>query len=274
MIGSAKLVASHKFLPFYTFFDGSGDNAPNPEDPAIKALIEAAVANATSGLITNRDAALKEKKELKAQLDSMQQQWGGLDPAMVKNLINRMQNDEETKLIAEGKVDEVISRRVTSMQKDFEAKLAAATAKLTEYEGHVKQRDGRIKDLVIDGSIRETAAKLGLVPHALEDAVTRAKGRFVVGDDGKAVARDDNGTLVMGKDGKTPMGVSEWLEGMKEQAPHWFPAPSGAGAAGGGSGRKAGGVVITKSDASDARKYQAAREQAAKAGVTVQIVDG
>jgi hypothetical protein len=272
MIGRAKLVASQKpFLP-YAFFDGG--ETPNPEDPAIKSLIEAAVASATAGLISNRDAALKEKKELKAQFDELTKQWSGLDPAIVKNLVSRMENDEETKLIAQGKVDEVIGRRVSIMQKDFEAKLAAATSKLTEYEGHVKQRDGRIKDLVIDGSIRETAAKIGLVPHALEDAVTRAKGRFVVGDDGRAVARDENGTLVMGKDGKTPMGVSEWLEGMKEQAPHWFPAPTGAGAAGGGTGRKAAGVMITKTDAANAQKYQAARALAEKQGVPIQIIDG
>ena len=52
----------------------------------------------------------------------------------------------------------------------------------------------------------------------------------------EAVALGDDGKPLLGKDARAPLTVTEWLEGMKDKAPHWWPAGSGGGAGNGGGG--------------------------------------
>lgn len=275
----AALVHATRIAAPYAIYDGDGGggggtppviDASNPE---VKALLDAAVAEATKGLTTNRDTILNEKKELQKQFDQMKEEWSGLDPNVVKNLVARFNTDEETKLIAEGKFDEVLDKRTGAMKKDFESKLTAAQQRAAELEEGLGQRDQKIKGLMVEGSIRQAAAELGLVPSAFEDAVTRAKSVFSVDDEGRLIARDGDGVVQMSRNGKDPLPVSEWLEAMKEAAPHWFPGPSGAGA-GGGKGGGGKGHTITRSQSLDPAAYRAAKEAASKAGVDLQIVEG
>lgn len=239
----------------------------------VRKMIETAVAESTKGLSTNRDEILSEKKELQKKLEELGKQWDGLDPEVVKNLVNRMNTDEETKLIAEGKIDEVVERRVTAMKTDLETRLASATEKLEALEGEKGSLSDKVKNLVIDGMVRQAGSELKLLPTAVEDAIVRAKGRFQLDENDKPVARDDNGALLIGKDGKSPLSPTEWLEGMKEKAPHWFPTPSGAGA-GGGPGNSGGGqFTLSRSQARDPQAYRTAKEAAQKAGQPLQIVD-
>ena len=243
------------------------------ENPDVKKLVEAAVADAVQGLTTNRDTILGEKKDLQQKFDELGEQWKGLDPSIVKNLVDRMNNDEETKLIAEGKIDEVIERRVGAMKTDLEARLTAAQEKVTELEESSLANVSKVKKLVMDGLIRQAGGELKILPTAFDDAIHRANGRFELDEDDSPVARDDHGTLLMGKDGKTPLSPLEWLDGMREKAPHWFPTPTGAGA-GGGSGGQTGSFTLTRSQARDPQVYQTAKAEAAKAGQELQLIEG
>ena len=242
-------------------------------NPDVKRLIDEAVAASTKGLTSNRDEILTEKKGLQEKLDALGKQWDGLDPEVVKNLVNRMNTDEETKLIAEGKIDEVVEKRVLAMKTDLEARLAAATESLTTLEGKNVSLSDKVKNLVIDGMVRQAGSELKILPTAYDDAIHRAKRHFQLDDNDHPVARDDAGTLLFGKDGKSPLSPNEWLEGMKETAPHWFPAPSGGGAGGGSGGSTGGGFTISREDARNPQTYQVTKEAAAKAGQTMQIVD-
>ena len=90
---------------------------------------------------------------------------------------------------------------------------------------------------VLDDAIRAAAAKAGLHQHAIDDALFRARSMFSLDETGNAVQLGDDGRPVLGKDGKSPFAPLEWLEGMKDKAPHWFPSTaSGGGAGGGGAG--------------------------------------
>ena len=255
---------------------GGAVDANNPE---VQAMIAAAVESATSGLKKKNDEILGEKKSLQSSVKEFQERFAGfdgVDPEHVKALIHRMNNDEETKLIAEGKIDEVISRRTDAQAKDFQSRLDALAAKNTELEEAVSGRDNKIKTLVINGNVQKAAAELGVVPTALDDVVQRAATVFQLDDDSNAVARDKNGVVKMGKNGKDPMSVAEWLDTMRESAPHWYPGSSGGGATG-GAGKKgsgSGGFTITREQARDHAVYKAAKAEAAKAGVSLQIVNG
>lgn len=246
---------------------------PNPagsaDSPEVKALIAAAVKEATSGLAANKDEILAEKKALADKLESMSKQWEGLDPAAVRSIMDRMANDEETKLMAEGKMDEVINRRTERLQADHKKQLSKFEQMIADKDAALSQTSGRVKTLMIEGSLRQAASELGLVPSATEDALRRAKDVFNIDDKGNLIA-EENGSTIYGKDGKNPITPAEWLETMKDKAPHWFPAPAGGGA-GGGSGR-GGSHTITREQARDRQVYLAAQESASKAGAQLKIV--
>lgn len=253
------------------FFDKDGNEIQLSADTdGVKDLIANAVKEATSGLTANKDEILGEKKKLQEQMNALQEQWKGLDPAAVRTIMSRLENDEETKLLAEGKTDEVIARRTERLQADHKKQLEKLQAALEERDSALSSANGRVKQLTISGSLRQAAAELGVVPSAIEDALSRAMGTFQVGDDG-ALTIQENGATVYGKDGKNPMTPAEWLETMKEKAPHWFPAPSGGGA-GGGNGGKGGKHQITREQARDPQVYRAARKAAEEAGAQLQIV--
>lgn len=253
------------------FFDAEGNEVQiDANAPEVKSILDKAIQEATSGLAANKDEILGEKKVLQTQLEEMQKTWGSYDPEAVKNIMTRLENDEEAKLLAEGKTDEVIERRTERLKADHAKQLANLEAKIAELSGSYEGAQGQVKKLMVEGNLRQAASELGLVPSAVEDALARAMNVFSVGEDGKLLAENESGTIY-GKDGKTPITPAEWLSDMKEKAPHWFPAPQGGGA-GGGNGKGGGAHTISRADARDVQKYQAAKKAAADAGVPLQIV--
>lgn len=245
---------------------GGAIDASNPE---VQALIQKAVTESNAALEANRNEILTEHKTLKQQMAEMSKTWDGLDPEAVRNIMSRMENDEETKLLAEGKMDEVINRRTERLKADYGTQIENFTGQLSEKDQALAAAQDQIKTLRVEGSLRSAASQLGLVPSAVDDALHRAMSVFKVDEKGKLIAEQE-GATIYGKDGKNPITPAEWLETMKEKAPHWFPAPSGAGA-GGGQGR-GGSHTITREQARDVNVYRAAKEAAQKSGASLQIV--
>lgn len=241
-------------------------------NPEVKAIVDAAIAEATKGLKDNRDAILNEKKSLEDRMKELSVE--GVDPKMLRSLAERMKNDEETKLIAEGKIDEVFSRRTDALKRDLEGKLTQKDNLLTQTIQEKEQLNSRIRDVLVDSIIRQAASEVGLTPTAVEDAIFRGKQVFSLDENFRPLAKSADGTTILGKDAKSPLSAKEWLESMKEKAPHWFPGSSGAGA-GGSRGAKGadGSYTISREDARNPQKYQAAKAQAEKAGVALQIVE-
>jgi len=213
---------------------GGGAGDPPKITPEVQALIDAAVATAVTGLKTKNGELIGDTKKLKEQLQAFE----GIDPVKVKAILSRFANDEEAKLIAEGKIDEVLNKRTERMRADFEGKLTAATTTAEAAAKRALAFQGR----VLDDAIRAAAAKAGLHQHAIDDALFRARSMFTLDDDGQAVQLGADGKPVLGKDGKSPFTPLEWLEGMKEKAPHWYPASASGGGAGGGGGGGGGAV--------------------------------
>ena len=241
----------------------------DPNNPAVQEWFK----SQTQGLVSNKEEILKEKKALEDNLKQLKSQWGDLDPKVVQNLVARMQNDEETKMIAEGKFDEVINKRVEAYQKDHDAKLTASQTKFEEESSKRTALENKIADLTIAGMVRDAASKQGLTPTAVEDAIFRAKTTFQLNENYEPVARNSDGTLLVGKDAKSPLSVVEWLDGMKEKAPHWFEGPSGGGTQR-PQGRRQGAFTITSSEAENHQLWKARQAEAEKAGQQLQVVPG
>lgn len=214
---------------------------PDPNDPKVKALIDAAVTTATTGLETNKNALLGEKKKLQEEFDAFKKQWDNIgDPEVIRGLVEKVATDEDAKLIAEGKMDEVIQRRTEALRKDLQTQVEAGATRIGELEEQLKQRDQRVKELVVDGRVRDAALGLKVEGPAVEDAIMHARMVFGLSETGDPEARDAGGSLLMSKDGTTPLQPAEWLEGMRATKPHWFGASSGGGSGGGTGERRTG----------------------------------
>jgi len=176
-------------------------------------------------------------------------QWEGMDSTEMRNLLTRIEGDEDMKLIKDGKYDQVFTKRTEKLRTDHQKQLDKLASDhktaLEEADKRTQLYEGR----VLENALREAASEVGLHAPAIRDAVREGRATFVLDDNGNAVQKREDGSVVIGKDGKNPFSPKEWLESMRTEAPHWFPAEgSGTGSkqsrATNGSGQK----TMTRSD--------------------------
>jgi len=186
-----------------------------------------------AGLKSKNQELLGSNKTIKGELDKLKGQFDGLDIEAVKGLLAKASQDEETRLIAEGKLDEVITRRTERLRGDYDKQLATEKARADKAEAFA----AKYSDKVLADSIRAAAIKAGALPEATEDIILRARGTFKLSEDGEPVARDRDGEVIYGKDGKTPLSPLEWAESLRESATHLWPRAQGAGPTGDNGGK-------------------------------------
>jgi hypothetical protein len=140
---------------------------------------------------------------------------------------------DESKLIKNDKVDELITQRTQAM-KDEHAREKQAL------EAAVKQRDEELAVLKIDNRIIAEVTRHGAEPWAVEDLVRRGRERFVL-EEGKVVAyktvdgkREKDYTSKKGG----LLTIEEWAEELPTAAPGYFKKSEGAGGQGSGGDQK------------------------------------
>lgn len=195
---------------------------------ALAGKFKEAVDQEVTGLKNKNQDLLGQNKALKGDLESFKGQFEGLDIEAVKNIVSKAGQDEETRLIAEGKMDEVVARRTERLRGDFEKQVQEEKDRADKAEAFAN----RFKDKVLSDSIREAATKAGALPEAAEDIILRARSTFKLNEEGVPVALDGDGQVIYGKDGKTPLTPVEWAESLQETAPHLWPRAQGAGQTG------------------------------------------
>jgi len=200
-----------------------GDGGGAPDAAATQAAIQAAVETATSVLKSRNDELLGKVKALTTD----NKRFEGIDPDQVRKMLSHFENDAEAKLIAEGKIPEVIDKRTEKLRADFEKQIKEGATKAEQAEA----RAAKFSQRVLDNHIRAASAKAGIHQHAIDDALFRGRVMFALDENGDAVQLGGDGRPVFGKDGKTPFSPLEWLENMKETAPHWFPSRGPGGGA-------------------------------------------
>lgn len=231
-----------------------GLEIPEDKAAAIKEALAAkgqeALDRAVTGLKTKNSELLGTIKTTKGELDQLKGQFEGLDIESVKALLARAATDEETRLLAEGKIDDVINRRTERLRGDYDKQLQAEKARAEKAEAFANQ----FKDKVLADSIRAASIKAGALPEASEDIILRARGTFQLNEHGEAVAVDKDGEVIYGKDGKTPLSPLEWAESLRESAPHLWPKAVGAGQTG-DKGAKGVSKKASEMNASEKAQY-------------------
>ena len=204
------------------------------ENPEIKAAIQAAVDEAVKGLKDKNAELIKDKKELKDELGSLKSKVDGLDLDAIKVLLDKSNQDEESKLIAEGKIEEVIQKRTEKMREEHEKLLKAEKERADKAETYAN----KFRQSVIQGQIVQAAVEMGALSEATADIAFLAQSQFSLDENGKAVAIDANGEVVIGKDGSNPVTPKEWVEGSRENKPYFWPKANGSGSPGSGTSIK------------------------------------
>lgn len=195
-------------------------------NPEVQNYFQKMLDEHVAGLKNKNSELLQKNKEITEKFKQFESLG---DPGALKNLVDRMKNDEDTRLLAEGKIDEVVSRRVEVMRNDFAAQIEARENKIKEYEGLVKQKDDHLASLVIDGQIREAYVSLDFEPAAMDDVIRLGRTIFIMDENGNAVPRDNTGKLIFGKDGRAPLTAKEWVEALVEKKPYLRRTPKGGG---------------------------------------------
>jgi hypothetical protein len=215
---------------------------------------------------------------LKQEIAKLKDQFKDLDPEKAREAMKRIQEIQDKELLDAGKVDELFKQKTERMLADHAAQLKAKDDIVTKVTGERDAYQGSLKKLRIDGQIREIAAKKGVKPEAIADAVARFTLLGVDGTlwdmDGDAIVAKKNGQIRYGKTAEQPMTFEEGFELLVKEAPHLFGESSGSGAhnTNGNGARNVGNqFVISQDQARDPLAYRAAREQADKAGRTLSI---
>jgi protein-disulfide isomerase-like protein with CxxC motif len=198
----------------------------------------------------NKDTILTEKKKVAdalrdatAAIDSVKSTAGITDITELAAVLKAKQG--------QGKEDE---------EKRFAERIAAMKG---ETDKTIKElSDARAKDqahlheLLIDGAIQSEAAKAGVLPTAMRDALRAGREIYRLVD-GKPTPMEGDKTIY-GKDGVNPMPVSEWFGKQVTEAPHWF-KPSQGGGANPGAGARGGAAGAIDPNLSPTEILKAAR---------------
>lgn len=193
-------------------------------------VVAQAIEKATAALKAKNSELLAEKRKLAEEF----KRFEGVDPEEYSTLKQEREALEEAKLKAEGKADEIAQRKI-------EKALAAKNKEIEDIANRNKQLEQRVANVqqkILAGHIaKEASGKVHASAGSMQTLSLLAQGVFTLDDNDNPVQLDADGHVVLGKDGKTPFGVSEWLEGLKESHPFLFPAnSSGGGASGSGTG--------------------------------------
>jgi hypothetical protein len=153
------------------------------------------------------------------------------DPEQISNILKHFENNEDAKLVAEGKFDEVLAKHTQRQQLDYEEKINNLSSSLEEQAKAADKYKNMFHESQAGHAIRAAAEAAGVRSTAVEDILLRGKGVFTVSDDGTLEARDKDGNLVVAN-GK-PLSPDLFVAGLKDKYPHYWPDSQGSGANGG-----------------------------------------
>jgi len=157
-------------------------------------------------LKSKNNELLGKLKETSGKLTQFETQFEGIDIDAVKGLLSRAGQDEETKLLTEGKVDEVFNRRTERLRGDYDKQLKTISERAEKAESFAAKFQGK----VLGDSVRGAALKAGALPEATDDIILRAKGVFTLNEDGDGTA---------GRSALTGINVSGALSSKHSSAP-------------------------------------------------------
>lgn len=157
-----------------------------------------------------------------------------LDGMDLEDVVSKLDRFDELEALAGGKdtkdVDAIVETRIKSRLAPLERERDTLKAKASELEVKVNEFETQGKTRTVHDTVRQAAAKLNILPSAIEDALMLADRNLVVGEDGTVVVKEGARGFTQSVD------VDTWLTEVREARAHWWPASEGGGAGGGNTG--------------------------------------
>ena len=184
---------------------------------------------------------MKDMEDLKKDIAKFQELG---DIEKLKETLAKLHKIEEGKLFEEGKIEELLSKRTERMKKDFESQIKSLTKIAEDAKSAFTKSKEALAKSTIDNQIQIEIG--GLTAKArkstMEDIIARGRRVFNMDEEDKVVARGVDGSPLFGKDGVTPLTITEWAQNLPTEAGHFF-EPSSGGGAGGGAGEEQRGKL-------------------------------
>jgi hypothetical protein len=243
--------------------DGADGSAGGAEDAFTRDQVQSMIDEATSGLKNNNEKLLGQLKNMK----DVVKKYDGFDIDTFNKMKEKIDNEEEQKLIDKGDIDQLFERRYERMKADHESQKSALQKELEEERSQRQKIQNEFVSERVNGQIRQASEKSGVLPEAIDDIIRRAGNVFDM-ENGEIVARDANGNLIMSKDGTSVLTPKEFVEELKQDAPHYWAASNGAGAGGAGAGKSSTDIESLMHAAvksGNMKEYRRLREQLSKA---------
>lgn len=208
----------------------------------LKKLVDAAVEEATSGLKARNQKLIDEKREVDTrnkELAVILEKLGGADGLeRLQKMHDSLQKDELGKLLSQGKHDEWFDQRTKALRADHAQVVQKRDEEIKKLTTERDAATEQLRRKVLETEVRAACTACGVVDTAVDDVLLRAQNVFKHHKEKGIVLLDTDEGVVLGKDGKSPKSVSEWLGEQKEAARHWFPPSKGGDAQGGTAGNK------------------------------------
>ena len=203
------------------------------ESPELQKELVDYVNNEKKGVADKNAEVLTKLKDATQKISGYEQVLSELgDIEGLKKIKSMFEQNEELKLFAEGKHDEVFAKRTEKLSAEHQKQLDAISVERDQ----ALQRSKSFEDRVLESQLMNAALQVpSLNPIYMEDILLHGRSKFRLNDDGNAVIIE-NGEIVLGKDGKTPFMPVEWLSD-KDATGRWHKAEGGGGAPGNASQR-------------------------------------
>lgn len=217
---------------------GGDDGGQGSSD--VQAQIDAAVETATAGLKTNRDEAISRGKKTQQKYDTLATELADLkktlgatggDLSKVSDLLKKANDDEERELIKAGDIDGLVDRRLKVERGNNKHQLDTLATDIGTLKAENENLVQTNRGLLIGGDIRREAELQGVIPEAIDIAVAQGMSEFQI-ENGKTVAKNEDGTTRFGADNKTEYGPADYVEGLKKTHAFMFPGSEGGGSQG------------------------------------------
>jgi hypothetical protein len=177
-----------------------------------------------------RENNIKLQRQLEEQTKLLEQ-FKDIDPNSIKDgqaALNAMKEGEEKELIKQGKLDEVINRRLETYRKQVEKDRKDTETRIKALEGENGELKGKYGHLLIDTKVNEVIGGIGTVRKgAMSDILNRARSTWKANEKGELTAEG-----LYNEEGK-PMSLEEWGRSLLQDASYLFEPSQGGGAKGG-----------------------------------------
>lgn len=186
----------------------------------------------------------REKDKLARDLDEIKSAYGEVTPDDVAGMKKTLESIKDKKVFDDEGIEALVEKRLNALRMEHDSQLKANAKRIQELQSESDQWSSKFRRNVIDRAISDAALKAGARPQAVADVVLRGQSMWTLNEQGKPIAKSSDSDVMYGKDGTSPLTPAEWMDILKQEAPHFFEGSSGGGAPGGTNGT--GGSPKTK----------------------------